>query len=83
MTSNKYYTLIQRSTVDGQWYPLVGDDDRSVVVEEMEDYLWHGEKVKDLKIISTGDKKVEIYDRIKGINEGVKRRYVGLTLAGG
>ncbi len=54
--SARYFTLTVRE--NGRWSPQFGDGDRSVVQGELDDYLDHGHRRRDLKVIeTTGDQR--------------------------
>jgi hypothetical protein len=53
-----YFTLAVRE--DGRWAPQFGDYSRSVVAEELDDYLSRDVRRGDLKVVRSGDTQASI-----------------------
>lgn len=70
MANRKYFTLL---TIDGTpgcpWSIQFGDYDCPTVEDERDDYLDHGWKRRELKIITTGDTQAEIEAAVAELNK--------------
>jgi len=64
--ARKYFTLAVREA--GQWSPQFGDYDRETVEAERDDYRDHGHKVRDLRIVQSGDTQAAIDAAIAKLN---------------
>lgn len=62
----KYYSLAVRE--DGKWAVQFGDYDRETVKAELGDYLDHGTRRKDMRIITSGDTQAEITKAVAALN---------------
>lgn len=65
--SHRYFTLLHREA-DGIWAIEFGDYSRRVVQDELEDYLDHDIRRKDLRIITTGDAQSDIEAAVAALN---------------
>jgi hypothetical protein len=67
--ARKYFTLVERNE-DGKWYPQFGDWKREVVAQEIIDRRagFEAPRAKDLKIIASGPRQVEINAAIAKFN---------------
>lgn len=74
-TPRPYYTLLSRDSghpVTNQWTIEFGDYDRPTVESELEDYLDHDWKAKDLKIITTTGQQADIEAMVRELNERLR-----------
>lgn len=67
--AKKYYTLVVKSPC-GYWTPQYGSYIYGDCLSEREDYLDHGQKMKNMKIITTSPEQPSIDLRIKEMNQG-------------
>jgi hypothetical protein len=64
----RYFTLAVRD--DGRWAPQFGDYDRSVVADELNDYVdSHDYRRKDLRILTTTDAQAAIDAAVAALNK--------------
>lgn len=65
-----YYTLVTRDTETGfKWFPQFGDYDRETVESEQQDYVDHGTRKADTKIVmSVSSKKRDVDAAITRLN---------------
>jgi hypothetical protein len=61
-----YFTLAVRE--DGIWAPQFGDYDRETVEFELEDYLDHDHKRRDLKIVKSSVRPADVAAAIARLN---------------
>jgi hypothetical protein len=66
--SRTYHTLLSRDARTGRWCIEFGDYDRSTVEDELEDYLDHGYRRNQLRIIKTGDHQQDINAAVDALN---------------
>ena len=64
----RYYSLFVCN--ESGWGAEFGDYDKSAVEFERDDYLDHGHKRKNLKIVCTGDTQEEINKASNKLNSG-------------
>lgn len=62
----KYYTLLTKER--GVWSPQFGSYVYGDCLSERDDYLDHGRKLKDMKIITTADDQASVNARIQELN---------------
>jgi hypothetical protein len=65
--SHRYFTLLHRED-DGVWAIEFGDYSRAVVQDELEDFLDHDIRRKDLRIIQTQDDQASINVAVAALN---------------
>jgi hypothetical protein len=71
--SHRYYTLLSREmdapgTGQLRWTIEFGDYSKGIVQSEFENFLDHGFRRKDLRIITTGDDQASIEAAVADLN---------------
>lgn len=61
-----YFTLAQR--IDGVWSAQFGDYDRETVEFELEDFVDHDVKRRDLRIVQSGARAAEVAAAVAKLN---------------
>lgn len=69
MKDQKYYTVLQRSDIDGLFHIQYGSYDKSEAQYELDDIRRsEGVPVKDMKLICTTPRQMVIDDEVQRIN---------------
>lgn len=69
VAGKKYYTLVQFHKEHNAWAGMFGAYDKEDVAAELQDFLDHGVKKKDLKIITSDSSQRAIDDAILKLNQ--------------
>lgn len=64
--AKRYYTLAVRE--DGQWTAQFGDYDRETVQAELDDYVDHDYRKRDLRIVQSNDDQASIMNAVARLN---------------